>query len=119
MHKKYISWLYKKKIHILEISLLYHNNTTTTCNSTGVIYEDGHTWVPLDDACATCSCSRGTKHCEPVLCPPAMCLNPIDVPGECCPFCPRKFIIDLGCVLEGSINEVVLNSFCLKNILTI
>ncbi|XP_073445323.1 chordin [Dendrobates tinctorius] len=61
------------------------------CYFEGKFKAHGTRFAPdYDKKCSVCSCQRRTVICDPVLCPPSNCSQPIRVPGQCCPVCEEK-----------------------------
>ncbi|KAK7479101.1 hypothetical protein BaRGS_00029693, partial [Batillaria attramentaria] len=71
------------------------------CQEFGCKLGDGsNTLVPLgaeiprqpgDPPCRTCKCNNdGTRMCVWQLCDPMACVDPVRVPGQCCPVCPNN-----------------------------
>ena len=65
-----------------------------SCQDRTTTYANGDP-VQSPEPCRTCRCSRGSIICDPVPCPPVLCPNPVQMPGQCCPECRQ-------CVYEGS-----------------
>lgn len=57
------------------------------CAYEGIFYDDGQRWGATHAECKMCSCQRGKVNCEPIICPPTNCSDPIIPEGECCPTC--------------------------------
>ena len=51
--------------------------------------------------CILLSCQRGKVSCEPVVCPPTNCSNPIIEEGACCPTCNSPRVDGRGCHFGG------------------
>ncbi|XP_070611087.1 kielin/chordin-like protein [Erythrolamprus reginae] len=62
------------------------------CIFEGERYAHGQPFQP--ESCLQCACQDGNVRCEVILCPPAMCDQPVTEPGICCPRCQ-------GCMHEG------------------
>ncbi|XP_041113770.1 kielin/chordin-like protein isoform X2 [Polyodon spathula] len=56
------------------------------CHLNGQEYVNGDR-VSNGDRCAECTCVNGNIHCNPVVCLPVQCRNPVQQPGDCCPRC--------------------------------
>ncbi|XP_043914857.1 cysteine-rich motor neuron 1 protein isoform X2 [Protopterus annectens] len=54
------------------------------CYASGQIRAHGDRW--REDDCTFCQCINGDPHCVATACGQS-CLNPVKVPGECCPVC--------------------------------
>ncbi|CAH2063103.1 unnamed protein product, partial [Iphiclides podalirius] len=67
-----------------------------SCYSNGTVHADGATW---QRDCNRCSCVHGEITCRPVECDRVECKNPVLHPGECCPTCLRR------CLLQGELYE--------------
>ncbi len=50
----------------------------------------GDTWSPdpASDSCAVDTCFSGVVTKSTLQCPPTMCAEPVQMPGQCCPSCP-------------------------------
>lgn len=57
------------------------------CYANGQIQAHGDRW--REDDCTFCQCINGESHCVATACGQS-CLNPVKVPGECCPMCEGK-----------------------------
>jgi len=57
------------------------------CAYENTFYEDGEQWESTHVKCKMCSCQRGVVNCEPMVCPPTDCPDPIIPQGECCATC--------------------------------
>nr|XP_051704902.1 kielin/chordin-like protein isoform X2 [Oryctolagus cuniculus] len=57
------------------------------CVLHGEEFADGVQWEPDGQPCTACSCQEGVPVCGAVLCPPAPCQHPTQLPGTCCPSC--------------------------------
>lgn len=62
-----------------------------SCYVNGSVHHDGSTWK---NGCDICSCVHGEVKCRPITCAPPQCQNPVHVPGECCPVCLKKCLMD-------------------------
>nr|XP_014351812.1 PREDICTED: kielin/chordin-like protein [Latimeria chalumnae] len=60
--------------------------TCDGCLFNGREYRNGE-GVANGDPCANCTCMSGDVLCDPVSCRPALCRNPVQGPGDCCPRC--------------------------------
>ncbi|GFS26235.1 kielin/chordin-like protein [Elysia marginata] len=69
--------------------------TCKACRYKRRMVRNGQRFTAPDDKCQRCQCKDGSVTCQRVGCPEVKCLNPITVPGECCPVCASV------CVFEG------------------
>jgi len=76
-------------------------NMRQKCAYEGSFYEDGNRWEATHDKCKMCSCQRGKVDCEPIVCPPTNCSNPIIEEGECCATCNSPSVDGRGCNFGG------------------
>ncbi|KAF8785303.1 Kielin/chordin-like protein like [Argiope bruennichi] len=58
------------------------------CVYEGTEYENDATWISPHNPCLSCKCTGGTVSCKNIVCP-VECVEPIPVPGRCCPVCPE------------------------------
>ncbi|KAL3884246.1 hypothetical protein ACJMK2_030464 [Sinanodonta woodiana] len=59
-------------------------------------FRNGQKFVPPGgDACKICVCRNGSIDCRNMDCPEVNCVNPVQVPGHCCPVCP------MACTVMG------------------
>lgn len=66
-------------------------NMKQKCAYEGAFFENGNRWEATHEKCQVCSCQRGKVKCDPIVCPPTNCSNPIIEEGSCCATCsPRK-----------------------------
>ncbi|KAK3570578.1 hypothetical protein QTP86_022525 [Hemibagrus guttatus] len=65
------------------------------CVYNGVEHSEGSTWFASSGPCMSCMCVDGVTTCSEVQCL-SPCINPISVPGECCPLCA-------DCIYEGRV----------------
>ncbi|XP_039209255.1 cysteine-rich motor neuron 1 protein isoform X1 [Crotalus tigris] len=63
------------------------------CYANGQIQAHGDRW--REDDCTFCQCINGESHCVATACGQS-CLNPVKVPGECCPMCEEPTYITIG-----------------------
>ncbi|CAL1543997.1 unnamed protein product [Lymnaea stagnalis] len=56
-------------------------------SDSGQVYNESEVWKEND--CTTCTCKNGHPQCQSEMCE-VPCLNPISVPGQCCPDCPHE-----------------------------
>ncbi|KAI3378697.1 hypothetical protein SNEBB_005622 [Seison nebaliae] len=80
---------------------------SNNCEYQNKPYINGQTWAVSE--CLTCICLFGTVQCQPPVCPPTFCDNPIMKPGKCCLECVA------GCEKNGkhyAVGEVVEKSNC-------
>ncbi|XP_067098803.1 cysteine-rich motor neuron 1 protein isoform X2 [Osmerus mordax] len=71
------------------------------CYVNGEILAHGDHW--REDDCTFCQCVSGDARCVAAACGHS-CLNPVTVPGECCPVCEEPSYITMappGCQLEN------------------
>ncbi|XP_029773931.1 kielin/chordin-like protein [Suricata suricatta] len=57
------------------------------CVLDGEEFAEGVQWEPDGQPCTACSCHDGVPMCGAVLCSPAPCQHPTQLPGACCPSC--------------------------------
>ena len=59
------------------------------CEHRGRLHQHGAHWDP--SSCSHCQCVNGFPACYAIECFPAVskCVDPVHVPGICCPVCPR------------------------------
>ncbi|XP_053144733.1 kielin/chordin-like protein isoform X3 [Hemicordylus capensis] len=62
--------------------------TCEGCFYEGQKHADRQTFTLPSGPCRLCTCLRGNVVCTPVVCPQALCANPVRKPGQCCPKCP-------------------------------
>ncbi|XP_059697348.1 cysteine-rich motor neuron 1 protein isoform X3 [Haemorhous mexicanus] len=72
---------------------LYPVNNPAGCYANGQIQAHGDRW--REDDCTFCQCINGDPHCVATACGQS-CLNPVKVPGECCPVCEEPTYITIG-----------------------
>ncbi|KAF4519369.1 hypothetical protein B566_EDAN011375 [Ephemera danica] len=58
-----------------------------SCFYESKFFKEGVQWRAERDVCSMCSCQHGRVKCEPIVCPPTPCANPITLPGDCCASC--------------------------------
>ncbi|KAF3826496.1 hypothetical protein GH733_009021, partial [Mirounga leonina] len=63
---------------------VYPFNNPAGCYANGQIRAHGDRW--REDDCTFCQCINGEPHCVATACGQS-CMNPVKVPGECCPVC--------------------------------
>uniref|UniRef100_A0A8D8Y573 Dorsal-ventral patterning protein Sog n=1 Tax=Cacopsylla melanoneura TaxID=428564 RepID=A0A8D8Y573_9HEMI len=73
---------------------------TTRCYHGGIFYRDGDVWSSMQDQCTMCNCQSGRTVCDPMVCPPVKCRDPVTREGDCCPMCPPK---DMFSIRGGSV----------------
>lgn len=66
---------------------VYPFNNPAGCYANGQILAHGDRW--REDDCTFCQCINGEPHCVATVCGQS-CMNPVKVPGECCPVCEGK-----------------------------
>lgn len=71
------------------------------CAYEGSFFENGNRWEATHKKCQVCSCQRGKVKCEPIVCPPTNCSNPIIEEGACCPTCNSPAADGRGCNFGG------------------
>ncbi|KAM6973259.1 cysteine-rich motor neuron 1 protein [Aplochiton taeniatus] len=79
---------------------LYPALSVAGCYVNGQIVAHGEHW--REDACTFCQCVAGEARCVAAACGHS-CLNPVTVPGECCPVCEEPSYITMAppsCVVE-------------------
>ncbi|KAF6016745.1 hypothetical protein EB796_024947 [Bugula neritina] len=57
------------------------------CMASGQLYVNGTSFNNPDDNCSTCTCVNSAVSCTRDACPPVDCLQPVVLPGNCCPTC--------------------------------
>uniref|UniRef100_H2YYS9 Kielin/chordin-like protein n=1 Tax=Ciona savignyi TaxID=51511 RepID=H2YYS9_CIOSA len=64
--------------------------STKYCDYGGEIHRDGVQFQP--NSCERCMCDSGSVSCTSVVgdCPTPTCINPMMLPGDCCPSCPTS-----------------------------
>ncbi|XP_072783287.1 cysteine-rich motor neuron 1 protein isoform X2 [Taeniopygia guttata] len=72
---------------------LYPVNNPAGCYANGKILAHGDRW--REDDCTFCQCINGDPHCVATACGQS-CINPVKVPGECCPVCEEPTYITIG-----------------------
>ncbi|XP_074805089.1 cysteine-rich motor neuron 1 protein isoform X6 [Natator depressus] len=72
---------------------VYPVNNPAGCYANGQIQAHGDRW--REDDCTFCQCINGDPHCVATACGQS-CLNPVKVPGECCPVCEEPTYITIG-----------------------
>ncbi|XP_028840160.1 cysteine-rich motor neuron 1 protein [Denticeps clupeoides] len=72
------------------------------CYVNGQILAHGDHW--RRDDCTFCQCVSGDTHCVAAACGHS-CLNPVSVPGECCPVCEEPSYITLAPPACGSLKN--------------
>lgn len=77
---------------------VYPVNNPAGCYANGQIQAHGDRW--REDDCTFCQCINGDRHCVATACGQS-CLNPVKVPGECCPVCEGK--IGVFCIMFQSV----------------
>ncbi|XP_066863920.1 cysteine-rich motor neuron 1 protein isoform X8 [Kogia breviceps] len=80
---------------------VYPFNNPAGCYANGQIRAHGDRW--REDDCTFCQCINGEPHCVATACGQS-CMNPVKVPGECCPVCeePTYITIDPPACGESS-----------------
>uniref|UniRef100_A0A8C6XT77 Chordin n=1 Tax=Naja naja TaxID=35670 RepID=A0A8C6XT77_NAJNA len=69
-----------------------------TCFFEGQHRPHGSRWAPdYDKKCSICICQKQTVICDPVLCQPLNCSQPVQQSNQCCPVCQGK----VGCYFDG------------------
>ncbi|KAI5753281.1 hypothetical protein M8J77_025504 [Diaphorina citri] len=66
------------------------NAQTSRCYHSGIFYRDGDVWTSSQDQCTMCNCQSGRTVCDPIVCPPVKCRDPITTEGSCCPICSKE-----------------------------
>ncbi|KAJ1152506.1 hypothetical protein NDU88_005281 [Pleurodeles waltl] len=72
---------------------VYPVHNPAGCYANGQIRAHGDRW--REDDCTFCQCINGEPHCVATACGQS-CLNPVKVPGECCPVCEEPTYITIG-----------------------
>ncbi|XP_074983092.1 cysteine-rich motor neuron 1 protein isoform X6 [Caretta caretta] len=72
---------------------VYPVNNPAGCYANGQIQAHGDRW--REDDCTFCQCINGDPHCVATACGQS-CLNPVKVPGECCPVCEEPTYITIS-----------------------
>ncbi|XP_046678316.1 dorsal-ventral patterning protein Sog isoform X2 [Homalodisca vitripennis] len=79
----------------------------TTCFHSESFHDEGTQWPSRSEPCTMCNCHHGRVKCDPVICPPLPCTNPIQPSGQCCPTCDNSTFdssnISQGCYLAGQL----------------
>ncbi|KAL0968355.1 hypothetical protein UPYG_G00265780 [Umbra pygmaea] len=67
------------------------NTCCPVCDGCGMNGQDflNGTQVPSKDPCQECVCVKGDVHCSALPCPVISCQNPVQRPGDCCPWCDQ------------------------------
>ncbi|XP_012818431.1 chordin isoform X2 [Xenopus tropicalis] len=61
------------------------------CFFEGQLRAHGSRWAPdYDRKCSVCSCQKRTVICDPIVCPPLNCSQPVHLSDQCCPVCEEK-----------------------------
>ncbi|XP_058539008.1 cysteine-rich motor neuron 1 protein isoform X5 [Neofelis nebulosa] len=71
---------------------VYPFNNPAGCYASGQIRAHGDRW--REDDCTFCQCINGEPHCVATACGQS-CMNPVKVPGECCPVCEEPTYITI------------------------
>ncbi|XP_014388722.1 PREDICTED: cysteine-rich motor neuron 1 protein [Myotis brandtii] len=71
---------------------VYPFNNPAGCYANGQILAHGDRW--REDDCTFCQCINGEPHCVATVCGQS-CMNPVKVPGECCPVCEEPTYITI------------------------
>jgi len=72
-------------------------NMKQKCAYEGAFFENGNRWEATHEKCQVCSCQRGKVKCDPIVCPPTNCSNPIIEEGSCCATCNPRIADGRGC----------------------
>ncbi|XP_072436601.1 cysteine-rich motor neuron 1 protein [Chiloscyllium punctatum] len=72
---------------------VYPIHNPAGCYANGQIRAHGDRW--REDDCTFCQCINGEPHCMATACGQS-CLNPVKIPGECCPVCEEPTYITIG-----------------------
>ncbi|XP_076324336.1 protein kinase C-binding protein NELL2-like isoform X1 [Tachypleus tridentatus] len=78
------------------LALLEECECHKNCHVNKTVHMDGSSW---EVGCDICSCVKGTTTCHNKPCIPTQCKNPVQLPGECCPICLKK------CLMDGEIYD--------------
>ncbi|XP_051832098.1 cysteine-rich motor neuron 1 protein isoform X3 [Antechinus flavipes] len=81
---------------------VYPFNNPAGCFASGQIRAHGDRW--REDDCTFCQCINGEPHCVATACGQS-CMNPVKVPGECCPVCEEPSYITVDPPLCGVLSN--------------
>ncbi|XP_053315689.1 chordin [Spea bombifrons] len=61
------------------------------CYFEGQLRAHGSRWAPdYDRKCSVCSCQKRTVICDPIICQPLNCSQPVHLSDQCCPVCEER-----------------------------
>ncbi|XP_059044623.1 cysteine-rich motor neuron 1 protein isoform X6 [Mustela lutreola] len=84
---------------------VYPFNNPAGCYANGQIRAHGDRW--REDDCTFCQCINGEPHCVATACGQS-CMNPVKVPGECCPVCEEPTYITIDPPACGELSNCTL-----------
>ncbi|XP_060268250.1 cysteine-rich motor neuron 1 protein isoform X4 [Ovis aries] len=84
---------------------VYPLNNPAGCYANGQIHAHGDRW--REDDCTFCQCINGEPHCVATACGQS-CMNPVKVPGECCPVCEEPTYITIDPPACGELSNCTL-----------
>ncbi|XP_045436485.1 cysteine-rich motor neuron 1 protein isoform X5 [Pipistrellus kuhlii] len=84
---------------------VYPFNNPAGCYANGQILAHGDRW--REDDCTFCQCINGEPHCVATVCGQS-CMNPVKVPGECCPVCEEPTYITIDPPACGELSNCTL-----------
>ncbi|XP_007476134.2 cysteine-rich motor neuron 1 protein isoform X3 [Monodelphis domestica] len=84
---------------------VYPFNNPAGCFASGQIRAHGDRW--REDDCTFCQCINGEPHCVATACGQS-CMNPVKVPGECCPVCEEPSYITVDPPACGALSNCTL-----------
>ncbi|XP_077341566.1 chordin-like [Lithobates pipiens] len=68
-----------------------HRRDPESCYFEGKLRAHGSRWAPdYDRKCSECTCQKRTVICDPIVCHPLHCSQPIQLAEHCCPVCDEK-----------------------------
>ncbi|XP_049640656.1 cysteine-rich motor neuron 1 protein [Suncus etruscus] len=84
---------------------VYPLSNPAGCYASGQIRAHGARW--REDDCTFCQCIDGEPHCVATACGQS-CMNPVKVPGECCPVCEEPSYITMDPPACGELTNCTL-----------
>ncbi|XP_064133271.1 cysteine-rich motor neuron 1 protein isoform X1 [Loxodonta africana] len=84
---------------------VYPFNKPAGCYANGQIRAHRDRW--REDDCTFCQCINGEPHCVATACGQS-CMNPVKVPGECCPVCEEPTYITIDPPACGELSNCTL-----------
>ncbi|XP_045142975.1 cysteine-rich motor neuron 1 protein isoform X3 [Echinops telfairi] len=84
---------------------VYPFNKPAGCFASEQIRAHGDRW--REDDCTFCQCINGESHCVATACGQS-CMNPVKVPGECCPVCEEPTYITIDPPACGELSNCTL-----------